>query len=937
MVVMFCMIIGIHTNIFAQESETDYERDYLTKMYTSEDGLEGTVANTIFSSEDGFLWIGGYTGLYRYDGAEFKRFVMNGRALPINDIVQDVEGTLWIGTNGDGLFRFDGKDFTEVNLKSEEDGAYIINKLCADKHGTIWVGTKAGVFSFHIKEQENVQTYESLFGCVIHDICELDGGEIVVIEKTGRVFSINESNIKELKLNGEFVKGIPRCCCKGNDDSFYIGTTENQILKVSKTGEIICLIDSGELSSLNRIYEFKEDEYWICSDSGIGVLKNEIVTKMQFPLDDSVEEVCVDYQGNYWFASSRQGILQVYENCFSDLGSYWGVSEIVNSIQIYQGKTYVGCDNGLYCYQGKEQVEDALVKACKGERIRQIYTDQKENLWVSTYQGGIKILTQSGEMITLNTRNSDLTTNQIRCVWQKNDNDFLVGTEEGLFSIGQNGNGTRVVEDEILNSKRILDVAEDKNETIYAATDGYGVFVIKDGVVVERYSKKQGLLSGVILKVVPSEELEGVWIITGEEICFLNREGKITSVTGIPVANSLDLILTDNGDAVILAGNGFFRVKEKELLNGENVTYTYFNKQDGLPIDFTANSWNCLKDGVLYMCGTSGVASINLNKEQLQKPLRLYINKVTEDGKNIELNEDKLTVSANAHRINLDVRLINFVHQDIDTSYYLEKVDQKETIMEGGENIEVSYTNLDGGSYQYDYKVYSGETQECLAELSIPIVKTCTLWEQPRIQILICGVICGMVLISFLILMWIRERKIKKMYRKKYMKEKEEELAQSAYKDLVTGVYNRNCYERDKVNVDVKNIYAVFSISVNHLEYLRNKYGLRYTGDILRKAVQILQDTNNEDAKIYRVSERIFVFWVRQPVQLETYIYEVKEKFKKMGEEENVPLSFAVGAIYNNKVEKENIDELVDRCGRMRLIDEKHAEAEFIEGKMKLL
>ena len=34
---------------------------------------------------------------------------------------------------------------------------------------------------------------------------------------------------------------------------------------------------------------------------------------------------------------------------------------------------------------------------------------------------------------------------------------------------------------------------------------------------------------------------------------------------------------------------------------------------------------------------------------------------------------------------------------------------------------------------------------------------------------------------------------------------------------------------------------------------------------------------------------------------------------------------------------KENIDELIDRCGKMRLLDEKHAEAEFIEGKMKML
>ena len=74
-----------------------------------------------------------------------------------------------------------------------------------------------------------------------------------------------------------------------------------------------------------------------------------------------------------------------------------------------------------------------------------------------------------------------------------------------------------------------------------------------------------------------------------------------------------------------------------------------------------------------------------------------------------------------------------------------------------------------------------------------------------------------------------------------------------------------------------------------------------------------------------------------EPVQLETYIQELKETFRKEGEKNGMPFSFSVGAIYNNTIGKENIDELIDRCGKMRLLDEKHAEAEFIEGKMKML
>ena len=130
-------------------------------------------------------------------------------------------------------------------------------------------------------------------------------------------------------------------------------------------------------------------------------------------------------------------------------------------------------------------------------------------------------------------------------------------------------------------------------------------------------------------------------------------------------------------------------------------------------------------------------------------------------------------------------------------------------------------------------------------------------------------------------------------------------------------------------------IYAFLSVSINHIEYFKGKYGILYTENILRKGVQILQESAKEDVKICRVSENIFCFWLMEPVELELYIQQLKEAFRKKGEEENLPFSFSIGAIYNNTIGKENIDELIDRCGKMRLLNEKHAEAEISDGKKK--
>ena len=48
-------------------------------------------------------------------------------------------------------------------------------------------------------------------------------------------------------------------------------------------------------------------------------------------------------------------------------------------------------------------------------------------------------------------------------------------------------------------------------------------------------------------------------------------------------------------------------------------------------------------------------------------------------------------------------------------------------------------------------------------------------------------------------------------------------------------------------------------------------------------------------------------------------------------------MSFSIGAVCYNKIDKETMNELITRCEKMRLLDEKHAESNFIEGKMKLL
>lgn len=92
------------------------------------------------------------------------------------------------------------------------------------------------------------------------------------------------------------------------------------------------------------------------------------------------------------------------------------------------------------------------------------------------------------------------------------DQEILVGTEEGLYLINKRGNVNKYTDNSVLNIKRILNVKECSIGEIYAATDGYGIYEIEDDQVKNIYTKQQGLFSNEVMKIVPSDNLQGAWI-----------------------------------------------------------------------------------------------------------------------------------------------------------------------------------------------------------------------------------------------------------------------------------------------------------------------------------------------------------------------------------------------------------------------------------------
>ncbi|GAB5534294.1 MAG: hybrid sensor histidine kinase/response regulator transcription factor [Rubricoccaceae bacterium] len=118
------------------------------------DGLVSNEANTFLQDRQGFLWIGTFNGLSRFDGARFRNFLhdpADSTSLghnAVNWLHQDQTGAIWVGTN-DGLDRFDPETETFSHYRHDPEDPTslshpVVRTVVEGADGTIWAGTNGG-------------------------------------------------------------------------------------------------------------------------------------------------------------------------------------------------------------------------------------------------------------------------------------------------------------------------------------------------------------------------------------------------------------------------------------------------------------------------------------------------------------------------------------------------------------------------------------------------------------------------------------------------------------------------------------------------------------------------------------------------------------------------------------------------------------------------
>ena len=151
-----------------------------------------SISTPFIKGKNGMLWLGTYCSVIGYNGSEFKIIdneylgLKVGTGLHIRSIMEDSKGNLWIGNNGIGVLKYDGKkivNFTEQQkLKMEDTNGNSFERVFSigeDASGNIWFGTvEFGVWRFDGNSVKNFTKEDGLESEHIWTIYKSKQGEL---------------------------------------------------------------------------------------------------------------------------------------------------------------------------------------------------------------------------------------------------------------------------------------------------------------------------------------------------------------------------------------------------------------------------------------------------------------------------------------------------------------------------------------------------------------------------------------------------------------------------------------------------------------------------------------------------------------------------------------------------------------------------------------
>lgn len=734
--------------------------NYITDVFNEDTGLPTGEANAVVQGADGYLWIGSYGGLIRYDGSIFTDYSSRLASSAIRALFVSSDGALWIGTNDAGAYRMKDDHFTQIMPGDDAHSFLCVRDFCEGPDGTVYVASTTGVGKL---DGDSVRPYDypALDGEHFLNILLDADGSVWAMSDSGNVCVFNETAyLATVAPEALFERGRIYAIAYSGRNELYVGSSEGELVRLvalsgSVPGDVSTYrrtdYDLGGIGAVNRIKPLADGSVLVSALNGFGVLDGEGFRRVDSAGDKNLSANWAeqDHEGNLWVASSNYGVIRYCVGCFdscnynSALGDY-----TVNAVARSGDRYYVGVDTGVLVFDDDwNQLHTPLTELIQGFRVRNVATDARGRVWMATYSShGAACYDPATDTLTDFGAAQGLNSETVRVVYPLSDGRMLVGSQLGVNLI-ENGKITESygAADGMENTSVLC--ALELDGRILVGTDGSGIYELTPAGLVH-YGPDEGLTQGVVLRMAPDADGNGNYYVCAGDKLYYCENGQFRVLSGMEHgAGSIYSVYDVNGRIWLLQNGGVYAADKADVLN-ELETYTaQYGVKCGMTGTLSANTWNWLDaTGALYMPTRSGVSKFYFYGPTVITP-RAILNSITVDGTVYE-HPASLTLSGDARRVTVDISELLFSDtSEFVLGYQLDGFDTEENFT-FDKHVTVSYTNLKGGNYTLRMRVIDPLTGESAAQKDVTISKTLRMTESPWFYIgcALLAVIAGVLL-----------------------------------------------------------------------------------------------------------------------------------------------------------------------------------------------
>jgi signal transduction histidine kinase/ligand-binding sensor domain-containing protein len=346
--------------------------------------LTGSHTNGIWFVTEAHLFLCGTNGVPQDYGA-----FQNSPAATAHALLEDHNGSVWIGTDGNGLFRSSESGFERIETSHSS-----ILSLMEDREGNIWAGTGGGGLNRISLSQVRREVAEgSLHLGEIQSICEDTNGIMWGATRNGVLISRTNGEWSPALTNASF-SGTVICVAAGRDGAIWLGT---------RSGEVVRLMDTN---------------YTIWNPEAASA-------------DGSICALLPSSSGDLWIITSR--IQRLHDGQLQDMHPTQG--RIFAIAEDAAGNIWIGAKGTVMRFDGKDFVDESPRLPVANRTIPCLYGTRDGSMWISC--GGVGLLRfKNGQVGQVGTEQG-LFNNFISQIVADDEGWLWFGSDRGIFKIRQ--------------------------------------------------------------------------------------------------------------------------------------------------------------------------------------------------------------------------------------------------------------------------------------------------------------------------------------------------------------------------------------------------------------------------------------------------------------------------------------------------------------------